>query len=52
MRPDSLEVVVRAPDGWRFVGLPAGTRVDRSSARWSGLLDRELTMTFLLERSI
>jgi hypothetical protein len=52
MRPDSLEVVVRAPDGWRFVGLPAGTRVDRSSARWSGLLDREWTMTFLLERSI
>jgi Protein of unknown function (DUF4012) len=50
--PDSLEVVVRAPDGWRFVGLPAGTRVDRSSARWSGLLDHEWTMTFLLERSV
>jgi hypothetical protein len=52
VRPDSLEVVVRAPDGWRFVGLPAGSRVDRSSARWSGPLDHEWTMTFLLERSV
>jgi hypothetical protein len=52
VRPDSLEVVVRAPDGWRFVGLPTGSRVDRSSARWSGPLDHEWTMTFVLERSV
>lgn len=50
MRPDSLQVSVHAPDGWRFVSVPEGTRNDRSRARWTGLLEREWTMVFILAR--
>jgi hypothetical protein len=49
MRPDSLQIAIRAPDGWHFVERPPGTSIDRSQVRWTGLLDRERTMIFTLE---
>ena len=48
--PDSLEVAIQAPSGWRFEGVPDGARQAGPWARWSGLLDQERIMVFTLQR--
>lgn len=48
VKPDRLHVAVSAPAGWRFVQVPADFASDRSTVRWSGLLDREQLLEFVL----
>jgi hypothetical protein len=48
VNPDQLEVAVAAPAGWRFVQVPDGFAGGHSAVRWSGLLDQERTLDFLL----
>jgi Protein of unknown function (DUF4012) len=49
--PDRARVAVTAPDGWEFTVLPPGARAAGTSATWSGALDREHELTFVLERA-
>jgi Protein of unknown function (DUF4012) len=51
VNPDRFEVAVTAPDGWHFVAPPPGFTGGRSSVRFSGALDRERSLDFLLERT-
>jgi hypothetical protein len=44
-------VAVSAPAGWRFVQVPSGFAGDPSAVRWSGLLDRERLLEFVLVRT-
>jgi Protein of unknown function (DUF4012) len=48
VNPDKLDVAVTAPDGWYFAARPGGFTGDRSAVRWSGTLDRERSLDFLL----
>jgi hypothetical protein len=48
--PDQARVVVAPPDGWEFTGLPAGARASDAAAAWSGAVDRERELVFLLRR--
>ena len=38
IRPDLVDLTVRAPTGWRVTGAPSGFRVDGATASWSGPL--------------
>jgi uncharacterized protein DUF4012 len=48
VHPDKLDVAVTAPGGWRFAAPPRGFAGDGSVVRWSGRLDRERSLDFLL----
>jgi Protein of unknown function (DUF4012) len=48
VNPDRLDVAVTAPDGWYFAELPPGFTGDGSVVRWSGKLDQERSLNFLL----
>jgi hypothetical protein len=45
VRPDQVKVSIDAPSGWRFAAPPDGLRLSRSTATWSGRLDRERVLT-------
>jgi Protein of unknown function (DUF4012) len=51
VNPDRLTVAVSAPADWRFVRVPPGFAGDRSAVRWSGLLDRERMLEFVLVKT-
>jgi hypothetical protein len=51
VNPDRLNVAVSAPANWRFVQVPSGFAGGPSTVRWSGLLDRERLLEFLLVRT-
>ena len=48
--PDEAKVVVDPPEGWEFSGLPAGAGTSEGTATWSGSVDRERELVFLLRR--
>jgi Protein of unknown function (DUF4012) len=51
VNPDLLNVAVSAPANWRFVQVPSGFAGDPSAVRWSGRLDRERLLEFILIRT-
>jgi hypothetical protein len=50
VRPDQARIVVEAPKGWRFTGLPAQAHASGPEASWSGVFDRERELVFELAR--
>jgi hypothetical protein len=48
VHPDRLDVAVTAPPGWYFAERPRGFTGNRSTVRWSGALNRERSLDFLL----
>jgi hypothetical protein len=48
--PDQARVVVAPPEGWRFTGLPTGGGISGEAATWSGTMDQERELVFLLRR--
>jgi hypothetical protein len=48
VNPDRLHVAVSAPANWRFAQVPPGFTGDPSAVHWSGLLDRERLLEFIL----
>jgi Protein of unknown function (DUF4012) len=48
VNPDRLDLVVRAPAGWRFAAAPPGFQVADTAASWSGTLDGEHRLEFVL----
>jgi hypothetical protein len=51
VNPDELYVAVTAPAGWHFLAVPSNFTSDRSTARWSGLLNRERSLEFVLAKN-
>jgi hypothetical protein len=48
--PDEARVVVAPPEGWEFSGLPDGATTSGGAATWSGPVDQERELVFLLHR--
>jgi hypothetical protein len=48
--PDQARVVVAPPAGWEFTGLPTGASSSDGVATWSGTVDQERELVFLLRR--
>jgi hypothetical protein len=48
--PDQARVVVAPPEGWEFSGLPTGAGTSGEAATWSGTVDQERELVFLLRR--
>jgi hypothetical protein len=48
--PDEARVVVAPPEGWEFSGLPEGASTSGEAATWSGPVDQERELVFLLHR--
>ena len=47
---DKLYVGISAPAGWHIVKVPSSFASDRSTASWSGLLNRERSLEFVLAK--
>jgi hypothetical protein len=50
VRPDQARIVVAAPKGWRFTGLPPEAHAIGPEASWAGVFDRERELVFELAR--
>jgi hypothetical protein len=48
--PDQARVSVAPPEGWEFTGLPTGASTSGQAAIWSGTVDQERELVFLMRR--